>query len=500
MAHCRNAQIRPRTQIRRRGITLLEVLISMFVALVGLAGLASLFWLGGVEMSEGAKIDRAMAVARAAQRTFKILGMHRPIQSYTTTSGGVTTTGLTQTWVALSAPSSGQFIDGSTPGGTISASTNPAATAPLAPTMPFAGAPPYYYCNNTNATPAWFGIGNYTQGFAIDPIGVLANNAAGTVVAGFPPTDPTGSPISLPPSGSSTTPCLSRVTLMSYPQALPNPHTTPISIPSSTTTPTVYTAGQADLVFRSQDDLLLNPPNGDFPPTQIYSSAGRRQSQGDYSWLATVVPGFSTFESNTTNTPPTNTPIGDTNLVRVSIVVFYKRIPTILPGDATTPPSERMVTVATAATSTVATAATPQPIGPDGTTVTGTVPAGVAGGDVQLSTSLGQSYLNLKAGQWIMLSQAPQQTLPFYANGSTTASATTKANTTYWYRWYKVVATGPIVGAGPYYRNVTLSGPDWNPGTATAPTPTYASICDGVVAVYEKEMELEQTGSPWSPN
>jgi type II secretory pathway pseudopilin PulG len=203
MAHCRNAQIRPRTQIRRRGITLLEVLISMFVALVGLAGLASLFWLGGVEMSEGAKIDRAMAVARAAQRTFKILGMHRPIQSYTTTSGGVTTTGLTQTWVALYgySPTNAQFIDGSTPGGTISASTNPAAAALLAPTMPFAGAPPYYYYANANG--GKFGIGNYTQGFAIDPIGVLANAAATPIPpSGFPPADPTGTTISVPPHHS----------------------------------------------------------------------------------------------------------------------------------------------------------------------------------------------------------------------------------------------------------------------------------------------------------
>ena len=67
----------------RRGITLLEVLISMFVALVGLSGLAALFWLGGIEMSEGAKLDRAMGVARAAQRSLKLLGMLRPIQTYT---------------------------------------------------------------------------------------------------------------------------------------------------------------------------------------------------------------------------------------------------------------------------------------------------------------------------------------------------------------------------------------------------------------------------------
>ena len=114
--------------------------------------------------------------------------------------------------------------------------------------------------------------------------------------------------------------------------------------------------------------------------------------------------------------------------MRVSIVVFYKRNPVILPIDTTyaSPPPERMVVVNTTA-----------PISP------AAVPTGVAGGDIQLA-STEQSYLNLKPNQWIMLSQAPQTLLPFYANGSTTASTTTTANTTYWYRWYKVVAAGAV--------------------------------------------------------
>jgi hypothetical protein len=277
---------------------------------------------------------------------------------------------------------------------------------------------------------------------------------------------------------------------------------------------TLFTAGQADLVFRSQDDLLLNTPNGDYPPTQVYSIAGRRQSQGDYSWLATVVPGFSTYLSNSVTPPTTYTPIGDTNLVRVSIVVFYKRNAVVtLDTTNVNPPSERMVTVATA-TVAAATATNPAPIGPDGTTATGTAPTGVAGGDIQLA-SVAQSYLNLKAGQWIMLSQAPPApaNAPEYNPNSATASAKILMNSTYWYRWYKVVATGAVqqntTGTGlPYYRNVTLAGPDWNPNAAVNPAaspavpavPTYASIFDGVVAVYEKEIELEQSGAPWSPN
>jgi hypothetical protein len=490
-----------RAKTFRHGITLLEVLISMFVALVGLSGLAALFWLGGIEMSEGAKLDRAMAVARAAQRSFKILGMHRPIQTYTSTTG---TTTLVQTW----ATPAGATIDGSgTTGGTT-----------VQPVMPFSAT-----SFGTGNTPPSVAYGNYTQGFAIDPIGVNANATATTPSPAFPAIDATGDGSGAAPAAiaytplapttalqsapSPTIPCLSRITFQANPQS--GTASTATAYPQ---TMTLFTAGQADLVFRSQDDLLLNTPNGDYPPTQVYSAAGRRQSQGDYSWLATVVPGFSTYLSDATKTPTAYTAIGDTNLVRVSIVVFYKRNAVVLPLDTTyaAPPPERMVWVNIAPAAT-ATATNPAPIGPDGTTATGTVPTGVAGGDIQLA-SVEQSYLNLKAGQWIMLSQTPPTpaSAPEYNPNGATANTKILMNSTYWYRWYKVVATGAVqqntTGTGlPYYRNVTLAGPDWNPNvgvtaTVTTPTPTYASIFDGVVAVYEKEIELEQSGAPWSPN
>ncbi len=270
-------------------------------------------------------------------------------------------------------------------------------------------------------------------------------------------------------------PCLSRITLQAFPQNSTTqvyPQTGLIS----------YTSGQADLVFRSADDLLLNAPNGDFPPTQFFSASGRRQSQGDYSWLATVVRSNGTYQGFTPTSPPGPTvysPCGDANLVRVSIVVFYKRNPVIaIDPTGAIPPSERMVFVNLA------------PIAPDGTT--GPAPTGVAGGEVQLECTT-QSYLNLKAGQWIMLSQQP-----VLLNPGVTPTA---IYSNYWYRWYKVVATGPVqsntvAGNTTYYRNVTLSGPDWTPSIVQP----YASIFEGVVAVYEKDIALEQSGAPWSPN
>jgi hypothetical protein len=303
---------------------------------------------------------------------------------------------------------------------------------------------------------------------------------------------------------------LNRITLRAYPTATKN------TVSNYTTYGLGYTQTQAEMIFRSQDDLLLNAPEGDNPPTQLFSTVtsngtttnNRRQFQGDYSWLATVVPSYRSYQVVTSGSPATYTltPQGDTNAVIVSIVVFYKRIPIIyLPAD-TTPPSERMLQVNMA------------PYQP-GTTTTGLPPTGTAGGDVQLmlsatpsnnlSTSAAQqAYFNVKAGQWILLSQMPTSQASTYASGGAQAGnsvSNVSANTPFWYRWYKVVGTGPVqqvYQSSPptYYRNVTLSGPDWNPGTAGTPTATYASIFDGVVAVYEKEMELEQSGAPWAPN
>jgi hypothetical protein len=508
-----------RTCSPRRGITLLEVLISMFVALVGLSGLAALFWVGGVEMGEGAKADRALGVARAAHRTFRILGMHRPVQTFTYTGGGATVpqTIYAQSWWygSITATNAYQTIDNSPstgpPGNTSAPAVMPFQVGALPPTS-LPPPPP-------QPTVMW---GMYSQGYCIDPIGVLAN-ANTTVtnpVPGFPAYDPNGSLIQYTnttgtlgsgvnysvqgaplPFNGSPLPCLSRVTLRSY-----HGH--------------AYTAGQAENVFRSQDDLLLNPPTGDYPPTQLFSfgsAAGvpsRRQFQGDYSWLATVVPAYRSIEisTNTAVTPnvTTVTPQGDNNAVIVSIVVFWKRIPLVSAPLGTTPPSERMAQVNLT------------PYLPDGTP--GPTPTGAAGGEVQLQvpvtsvlpTDAQQVWLNLRAGQWIMLSQAPPQTTPplTYAPGGALGGQVNAStfpvtdSPPFWARWYKVTATGPVAGptAGGvttgYFRNVTLSGPDWNPGsTASGGTliPTFASIFDGVVAVYEKEMELEPSDGPWVP-
>jgi len=73
-----------------------------------------------------------------------------------------------------------------------------------------------------------------------------------------------------------------------------------------------------------------------------------------------------------------------------------------------------------------------------------------------------------------------------------------------WYGWYKVLAASDAVqSSGNWVRSVTLAGPDWNPNPVdknNSQIPTFASIFDGVIGVYERDMEIEASGSPWSPN
>ena len=69
--------------------------------------------------------------------------------------------------------------------------------------------------------------------------------------------------------GSTTSgiPCLSRITLRAYPSAVV-PATPPVGFLYGGG----YSPGLVDLVFRSPDDLLLNPPNAEYPPTQAYAA------------------------------------------------------------------------------------------------------------------------------------------------------------------------------------------------------------------------------------
>lgn len=476
-----------RGAVRRGGISLLEVLISMFILMVGLLGVGALIPVGRLEVGLADQYDRAGTVGRAAFREMKIRGFLRPDASPADPANMVTV----PMWLAFDSSNNpytasttssaydpvGAVANYSTKGGITNTATYlgeasisvPPLLNGLVTTQPDA-APP---------------------AFALDPWGLATNatlisqgvmTAAAYNIAQFPVNAT---------SVLSTAPALTRITLRA----------------STSATDGVMSVPQAAHIFQYEDDLTLsNAPTGNGAATTVFFPRGnyqKRQSAGDYSWLVTIVPNSPTLVSTTANPLPTS-PYNNQQYT-VSVVVYYKR-PVMLnanvawPGETTAVNPERVVA-----------AGAP----------TGSVPfpgGGIGGGEVTLgtagiSTTPGASYLNVKVGQWIML--AGQMTFPKNSTLNPTNS-TAPLNV---YRWYRVVAADDVyylsgttqvaVAAGsaadlasnaPFYRNITLAGPDWpfaaaaNAGTAT----TYAFLCDGVVAVYEKTLPLERT-SVFSP-
>ena len=76
----RRFEMRRRRRSQRRGISLLEVLISMFVMLVGVISVFALITLGRFEMLEGTKSDQAMSLGRRGQHLMLARGFLRPLQ------------------------------------------------------------------------------------------------------------------------------------------------------------------------------------------------------------------------------------------------------------------------------------------------------------------------------------------------------------------------------------------------------------------------------------
>ena len=223
----------------------------------------------------------------------------------------------------------------------------------------------------------------------------------------------------------------------------------------------------ADIVFRCADDLILTPnaASGDLPPAQLIMSTVKRASEGNYSWIATVVP------------EPTTT-LAATSLdakVIVSVAVLYKRaLSTSGAGESTTKVSFPGISY----TTTTFTPPAPAPPVPYTTPYWGT--------EVTLTAPVRPA----KPGQWIMLAGTMTQT-PGTVNGLSQPLQPPGTALSY-FRWYRVLAADAVAPDGS--QSITLYGSDWpvlppkdNAGVNT----TVAWIIDNVIAVYEKNMRLE---------
>jgi hypothetical protein len=224
----------------------------------------------------------------------------------------------------------------------------------------------------------------------------------------------------------------------------------------STATMLPWTRELAEDVFVSHDDITFLPgATAKDAPYQQYTpltgTSEKRQSDGNYSWLATVAP---------TTLDPTAPYI-------VSVAVFYKRPPS-LAVIGSKPPRERVLT----------------------TTFNG-------GGDVTLSTTNSADWLNMKAGEWIILGKTitftPSDTMtPLINPANPDSSNPHELNV---FKWCRIVALDDVVGLN---RNVTLSGGDWDPSTNAPPnfvtsvSATFAYVFDGAIGVYEKSIKIER--------
>lgn len=360
---------------RFSGITLLEVLISMFVMLVGLLGVMSMIPVGRFEQQRGAKIDRASACGRAAFREMKVRGMLNPT-----------------TWAKPNADADRLYVPSThlfSYTGTTWAATDAATPLPLVPG------------------------GSGYLGVVVDPLGIAA-----------------GFNYPVPYRSTADSARLPRITFGPFGSA-----------------EATKRAALADSVFRWQDDLKFDDSgSSESLPRQVMQGTAKRLSEGDYSWLATIVPnpelvnGGNAFDVS----------------MRVSVAVFYKR------DLVTAGAGERLCSL-------------------EPPTGTGETALTVLSTDTDLTATPysgdASKYLDAKPGQWLMIA----------------TTRTASPNELWHYNWYRVVAIDKLEGDGttttPFRRAVTLAGPDQQ--FFSSPGRSVAFLFDGIIAVYEKNMKLE---------
>lgn len=418
--HLRGVQ-RPPTRVAgsrraRQGVTLLEVLFSIGIVAVGLLGVLIIVPLAGSRSAQGMIADGADRMGRNAIRLFDIHHMRHP-----------------NMWTRLNR---------------ISATTHQY--------QPYGA----QWTGATRRTYLWQQTSSLplqARAFCIDPLFIaneraLAVTNSTAVPAGtmyFPYYEP-GHFGSL---AANLDPRLDRISL--YPR---------FSSAGMTDGTAGMTVEQAVSVFMGEDDLLFKlQEDRTLLPEQVFDSAlAKRQFEGKFSWLATVVPVYASFRDEVNLLP---------DRYVLSIVVFHRRDLSLTDqgGALSEPDNERLVLVSQFHSE------------------------GYGGGDVQLQTHPNRpvSDLEVKDGQWAMLS----------AMVNISASATPIVVPVF--RWYRVMATDGIEGTGPFTRNVTLQGLDWNDVfglsqlTPNRATPTQVTLLNGVVAVYEKTIHLE-TSSLWT--
>jgi hypothetical protein len=434
-------------------LTLIEVLISMFVLLIGLLGVGTICQLGRLTLTETAKYDRAAACGRAGLREVRIRRM----------------------------------LD----------ATN------------------WYDYNGTNWVPLW--TGNYNAALAVSPsldpmdsycidpvlmLQVYSISTASTLNNNLSTID--RFPSFLATTGQANPPpvrTMKRVTLG-------------ITTISGNTMP--MPAAAASRIFTWRDDLAfdttyvpkLRPQriyrniNGTaqagfessvvapFLPgprtTPVYGetdlSAQGGNGMGGYSWMVTVTPAFQEMAllSGANAGPPLSW--SDRHLYSVSVVVFYKR-------DLSVPVKQNLNFSADQSESSERSVA-----------VTFRNPTGYGGGDVILTapsnTAATGDFFNIKRDDWLLLCGQAN----VYHSADPKTANTTISQPVNLFRWYRIVAIDDSTLStvnSPRTRNVTLAGPDWPIGYMNSTVYT-GVLMNNIVGVYSDVVTLENNRL-WAP-
>ncbi len=465
----------------RRGITLLEVLVSILVLVLGLGGLAALLPVSIFYASEATKYDRGSTLAQGVYHDMQIRGYLNP-KAWLDTS----------VIPSLSPPNPPGFYGANA----VKNSAIPGDTRS------------YLYSTAVDTA--------FLPPVIIDPLSISYAIANGqTPPPLFPAFPLTGA---LLPGA----PTIYRLTLdTNYSWSSED------SVPSGQPLDMAYSMAQR--MFMSNDDLVFqSPARADYRP-QVVTSNGLPPNlgvalptpdfQGDFSWLLTISPDIDDlFQEDVANM----------DRFTVSVVIFYKRDlnldQTVPPAGITTldvkkAPPERMVFADLLDASAQAAAGAPLPVN-------------FAGGAVRLRTpppgsttpSSTAAWLDVRPNDWLMLSGFSYN--PFASvtppgpaiNYAPVPGVAPPGLPIPFCQWYRIAAVGETLPIAPgatstgWYCDVQLAGPDWNNGFfaphVAAPTPPfqyvapdqpsaypvqyqYATLCTGAIAVYEYQITLD---------
>ncbi|HIQ21077.1 MAG TPA: hypothetical protein EYH34_07570 [Planctomycetes bacterium] len=435
---------------RRRGITLLEVLVSIFIITFGLLGVLAVIPIGRFDLAEMHKADRAAACGRAGLREAQLRGFLNPrLWLYRNRIQAVVLGNPAGDAAAL------EFGEGYALDPLFIANNQGPNDGPTA-SFPYGVSPPFVAMKRVTLDPD-FDMNRLT------PIDAVASAAANQVNA-----------------------ALHRAVfdrIFTWPDIL--------------NVPVPEVADERPRQFITALDTSSTPsgllpcawppsPVDGVPPRNVLAPL-MRQSLADFTWMITVAPRVerSDFFYDADGDGQPDDYDGDgivpdffgflrkKGLYDVSVVVFHKRDVSdgAFPPAPGEPAAERVAMIEQDAF----------------------LGAGLSGGDVALSTvapSGSPRDLELRKGQWLLLCGVQRVVDP--SNGNLVPTMIRKV-----FKWYRVVAVGDFdPSANRPTRYVTLAGPDWDPNWSFLDTDgdgvreTQAALFSDTAGVYTVTTEL----------